>query len=363
MNSALFSPYKVLFVDDEAMAVKYFRQTLEDTVGVLTATSVDEAIAILGAEHAHIGVLVTDQRMPGKQGTSLLQYACEHYPHITRILATAYADLTDAIAAVNSGEIFRYIKKPWDSEQLIVDIKIAMDVFVLTQERDELINAKMSVFQQLVVLGRIKDLVLMGTALQVQFAQAPSAIKSFLTDAQQLLNAAGQRLSVDVDQLDLAQNLVVETQRSTALMAELARPYVAHAMTPVQEKWSLAMQVDLQALHWPAHPAYTQMKEALLLCYQSPPALTVQGNALEIKGAPVQGPQHPWGVLTDDVGDDLTQATQWLRLYLWAAECGLAVRLQQHTATELCMSLSQATGQLQGTDAQWLDDLFDQFSH
>lgn len=221
----------------------------------------------------------------------------------------------------------------------------------------------MSVFQQLVVLGRIKDLVLMGTALQVQFAQAPFAIKSFLTDAQQVLNAAGQRLAVDVDQLDLGQNLVLESQRSTALMTELARPHVAHAMTPVQEKWSLAMQVDLQALDWPAHPAYTHMNEALLLCYQSPPTLTAQGNALEIKGTPAQDPQHPWGVLTADIGDDLTQATQWLRLYLWATECGLAVRLQQHTTTQLCMSLSQATDQLQGIDAQWLDDLFDQFSH
>lgn len=362
MNPALPGPYKVLFVDDEAMAVKYFSQTLEDTLTVLTAGSVDEAIAILDAEHAHIGVLVTDQRMPGKQGTSLLEYARDNYPQITRILATAYADLTDAIAAVNSGEIFRYIKKPWDPDQLLVDIKIAMDVFVLTQERDELITAKMSVYQRLVVLGRVKDLVLISVALQAQLPQAQAATRRFLTDAHEQLHSAGQSYVLDVDQLDLGQNLVVETQRSTALMAELGRQPVAPAMSPAQEQWGQALQAQIQALHWPAHPTYTNMQGALWPCYQNPPALTVQGQTLEIKGAPAQDPWCLWGVLTANLGADLAQASQWLRFYLWAAECGLAVSLQKHTEAELWIALSPVTAQAPDTDAQWLDDLFDQFA-
>ncbi len=362
MSPALLSPYKVLFVDDEAMAVKYFSQTLEDTLTVLTAGSVDEAIAILDAEHAHIGVLVTDQRMPGKQGTSLLQYARENYPHITRILATAYSDLTDAIAAVNNGEIFRYIRKPWDSDQLIVDIRIAMDVFALTQERDELINAKMSVFQQLVMLGRIKDLVLIGAALETQLPQAQAAIRNFLTDAHQVLSTADHGFAVDVDQLDLGHNLVVETQRSAALMAELARPPVAQAMTPAQEQWRQALQAHIQALHWPEHHGYANMQGALLSCYQSPPAMTVQGHKIEIKGDPAQDSRHLWSVLTANVGADFAQASQWLRFYLWAAACGLEINLQKHTGSELCISLSPATAPVQGLDEQWLEDLFDQFS-
>ncbi|MES2771280.1 MAG: response regulator [Pseudomonadota bacterium] len=367
MNQALLSPYKVLFVDDEAMAVKYFKQTLEDSLTVLTAGSVDEAITILDAEHAQIGVLVTDQRMPGKQGVALLHYAREHYPQITRILATAFSDLSDAIAAVNSGEIFRYIKKPWDPDQLIVDIKIAMDIFALQLERDELITAKMSVYQQLVMLGRVKDLVLISGALQAQMPQALTAIRHFLSDAHQALNATEHGFVVAVDQLDLGQNLVVETHRSSALMAALmSAPMSAPtppAMSPEQAQWNQAWPTHRDALRWPEQPAYTQMQAALWLCYQQPPTCAVQAESLEIKGVPAQNPGRLWGVLTENIGAELIQATQWLRFYLWAAECGLAVRVQKHTESELCLSLCRASAEATADiDGQWLDDLFDQFA-
>ncbi len=104
----------ILFVDDEANAGKYFAKVFARNFTVITRESVDDAEAVLDERGDDIAILVTDQRMPKRSGTDLLKYCVDTHPHIIRILTTAYAELDAAITAVNSGEIFRYIVKPWD---------------------------------------------------------------------------------------------------------------------------------------------------------------------------------------------------------------------------------------------------------
>ncbi|MGB0712375.1 MAG: response regulator, partial [Gammaproteobacteria bacterium] len=125
----------ILFVDDEPKALKYFRLAIEKDYPVLTAESVAAALEIL-EEHAHrIGVLISDQRMPVAAGVTLLKTARERYPAIVRMLTTAYSELDAAVDAVNSGEIHRYIPKPWDIERLRIELVQAMQLFELRQER------------------------------------------------------------------------------------------------------------------------------------------------------------------------------------------------------------------------------------
>ena len=109
---------KILFVDDEPQALKYFDKALSKDFAVLTAGSVSAAIAILEEQHEDIAVVITDQRMPKQKGIELLQYTHQHHPQIVRMLTTAFCEIDNAIDAINSVEVFRYISKPWDLDDL-----------------------------------------------------------------------------------------------------------------------------------------------------------------------------------------------------------------------------------------------------
>ncbi|MFT5275614.1 MAG: DNA-binding NtrC family response regulator [Saprospiraceae bacterium] len=109
---------KILFVDDEHQALKYFNKALSNDFSVLTADSVASAIEILEQHHHEIAVVITDQKMPKQEGIELLQYTHEHHPSIVRMLTTAFCEIDDAIDAINSVEVFRYIAKPWDLDNL-----------------------------------------------------------------------------------------------------------------------------------------------------------------------------------------------------------------------------------------------------
>jgi two-component system response regulator PhcR len=106
----------VLFVDDEPTSRKWFAREFGDEFRVVTAGSADEALALLGARNTDIGVLVTDYRMPERDGMKLLRAVQREFRHVIRLLATAYAEKDVAIAAVNQGKVLRILEKPLDGD-------------------------------------------------------------------------------------------------------------------------------------------------------------------------------------------------------------------------------------------------------
>ena len=102
----------VIYADDEELARKYFARSAGSDYEVLLASDADEAMSILRREGARVTILVTDFRMPGRHGGELLRQVSQEYPHIVRILVTAYADKDALQDAVNSGEVFRILEKP-----------------------------------------------------------------------------------------------------------------------------------------------------------------------------------------------------------------------------------------------------------
>lgn len=102
----------ILYVDDERMACKYFASAVGTDYEVLTALSADAAIDIVSDPKNRVGVLVTDYRMPGRDGGDLLRQIENEYPHIVRILVTAYVDKSVLMETINSGEIFQILEKP-----------------------------------------------------------------------------------------------------------------------------------------------------------------------------------------------------------------------------------------------------------
>ncbi|WP_144149270.1 response regulator [Paraburkholderia sp. BCC1884] len=154
-NDTPESPLAIIFVDDEATAVKYFQRAIGSLAPVLTGGSVEEGKALLD-EHGHkVGVLVSDQRMPGEFGNELLRYASERFPHVVRILTTAYSEIDQTVAAVNLGHIHRYIKKPWDITALRMELKQALELADLRKERDQLLREKLAVLQKQTLATRV----------------------------------------------------------------------------------------------------------------------------------------------------------------------------------------------------------------
>jgi two-component system response regulator PhcR len=102
----------VVYVDDEELARKYFARSAGSDYEVLLASDADEALTILRLEGPRVAVVVTDFRMPGRHGDDLLRQVSHEYPHIVRILVTAYADGNALQETVNSGEVFRILEKP-----------------------------------------------------------------------------------------------------------------------------------------------------------------------------------------------------------------------------------------------------------
>ena len=116
----------VLVVDDEALSRKWFCRTFEKEFRIEAAASVDEALELLRVRGAEIAVLVTDYRMPGRNGLELLRAVQHGYRHIVPLLSTAYAEKEMAIAAVNEGRVFRILEKPLDEQAARQALRDAM---------------------------------------------------------------------------------------------------------------------------------------------------------------------------------------------------------------------------------------------
>ncbi len=179
------SPFAILYVDDEEKALKYFRMAYAGDFPIITATSVTQALDILEEQAEDIGILLTDQRMPGQQGVDLLKQARTRWPNIVRILTTAYSDLGDAIEAVNSGEILRYVTKPWDIQALRIELRHTMSFFQLRRERDLLMEEKFSVRQRMLQQDRLRDLLVIAGGLK-NLRNSHHALSAYANDLTKL---------------------------------------------------------------------------------------------------------------------------------------------------------------------------------
>jgi two-component system probable response regulator PhcQ len=148
----------ILYVDDEPTALKYFQRALHAHATVLTAGSVEEGKRMLDQHAESISVLVSDQRMPGAYGNELLFYAWDRYPHIVRILTTAYSEMAHTVEAVNQGQIHRYIQKPWEMGALRMELRQAVELARLRREHAQLLREKLLIRQKQAVANRIGTL-------------------------------------------------------------------------------------------------------------------------------------------------------------------------------------------------------------
>jgi two-component system probable response regulator PhcQ len=172
--------YAVLYVDDEEMALKYFERTFGKEFRILTANNAAEGLRIIEAQGDEIGILITDQRMPGEKGVDLLQRAMQLRPALVRMLVTAYADFGVTVDAVNLGSIFRYVSKPIQVEDMRNTLHRAMEFFIVMQERDDLLREKLSVLQNILIIDRVLSLGVLSAGVGNHLRNPLQAVQSFL---------------------------------------------------------------------------------------------------------------------------------------------------------------------------------------
>lgn len=180
--------HTLLVVDDEPDVVKSVRDLFRLDYKVLTATSAAEALTLLEAEPVH--VVMTDQRMPEMTGVQFLGRAKEQYPEAIRLLFTGYADVRSVVDAINQGQVWRYITKPWDPEELAAIVREACERYDLVHERNGLLD---TLRQQNAELERANADLARANELKHAFIQVAShELRTPLTILQGMVRLAGQ---------------------------------------------------------------------------------------------------------------------------------------------------------------------------
>jgi response regulator RpfG family c-di-GMP phosphodiesterase len=129
--------WTVLCVDDEPNILAALRRLLRGSgYRVLSANSGAEALALM--ERESVDLVISDMRMPMMDGAQLLEQVCRRWPDTLRLLLTGYADMASTMAAINRGEVYRYITKPWHDQELLLTLRQAFERQALARDKRRL---------------------------------------------------------------------------------------------------------------------------------------------------------------------------------------------------------------------------------
>lgn len=139
---------RILCVDDEQNVLKSLeRFFIDDNYEILCAASGEEGLEIM-QKVAPVQIVISDYRMPGMNGVEFLKEVCSRWPDTVRIVLSGYADTSAVVSAINEGQIYKFIPKPWDENELRVAISNSIDRYFLYKKNLQLIGE----------LKRLKDM-------------------------------------------------------------------------------------------------------------------------------------------------------------------------------------------------------------
>jgi two-component system NtrC family sensor kinase len=191
----------VLFVDDEEPNLVVFEAVCGDEFPVLTASSGSAGLELM--KQHEIGVVLTDQRMPGMTGIELLEKVEVDYPDAIRLLITAYSDLQAAEDAINRGHVRRYMRKPWEPETLRAELRDAIDLYHLNTRVKEL-------EQRLLDTERAYSLSVVAAGLADEIRNPVGWIRNNLTVIETSVDAAVAALEDSAPNVDRARGTLAQ---------------------------------------------------------------------------------------------------------------------------------------------------------
>ena len=174
MSEAITSP-TLLFVDDEPGILSALRRLFRPHgYRIFIAEGGAAGLEIL--EKEAVDLVISDMRMPEMDGAAFLKEVRNRWPKVMRILLTGYADITSTVAAINQGEIYRYIAKPWDDNEIVTIVREAMERLHL-----ELENQRLSALTQ----AQNDELKTLNANLEQKVAERTAELRQALTFVEQ----------------------------------------------------------------------------------------------------------------------------------------------------------------------------------
>ena len=131
--SETLAPATLLFVDDEPGILSSLRRLFRPH-GYRILVAESGALGLAELEKTPVDLVISDMRMPEMDGATFLKAVRQRWPDTVRILLTGYADVTSTVAAINEGEIYRYVSKPWDDNEIVNTVREALERYRLKQE-------------------------------------------------------------------------------------------------------------------------------------------------------------------------------------------------------------------------------------
>ncbi len=148
-------PYGVLYVDDEINNLNSFKAAFRRDFEIYTAQSAREGRKVLDSNE--IGVIITDQRMPGMTGIEFLESILAVYPDTIRILLTGFSDMNAVMDAINRGQVYKYLVKPWQNDELKLYIQNALEIYHLRRENKDLAHKLQLANKELELLNKSRN--------------------------------------------------------------------------------------------------------------------------------------------------------------------------------------------------------------
>jgi response regulator RpfG family c-di-GMP phosphodiesterase len=234
MSEAIAAP-TLLFVDDEPGILSALRRLFRPHgYQIFIAEGGAAGLEILAREH--IDLVISDMRMPEMDGATFLKEVRARWPNVMRILLTGYADITSTVAAINQGEIYRYVSKPWDDNEIVAIVAEAIEHQTLKRENQRLSALTQSQNEELKTLNASLEQKVADRTAEVRQAlafveQSHSELKkSFMTSVQVFAGLIELRSGTVGSQISGHGRRVAEHARSVAKRLSLPDTEVQNIM-------------------------------------------------------------------------------------------------------------------------------------
>ena len=228
--------YRILIVDDEEDNLALLYRTLRSRYEVTKATSAIEALEILKSNQ--FDCILSDHKMPLMDGVEFLKRVYDMWPRTMRLLVTAYSDVKILIDAINYAKIYRYIKKPYSPDELLMIVENALETYQLKIDNENLIQDLKELFsgtvKAIIEALDAKDSFTLGRSRRVAFYALKIVNKMSLTPTEaNRIELAG--LLHDIGMIGVAEEILNKSQKLTDEEFEKVKMHVQYSVKILED--------------------------------------------------------------------------------------------------------------------------------
>lgn len=242
--------YKLLLVDDEPDNLAFMYRTLRHDYELVKTTSPLEALEIL--KHETFDAILSDHKMPEMDGVEFLKRCCEVAPNSMRLLITAYSDAGILIDAINYAKIYRYVKKPYTPEELVLTVSNTMEYHQLKTDNEVLIKDMKELFSgtitAIIEALDAKDSFTLGRSRRVTFYTMKIAEAMDLDDELKGKIELASMLH-DIGMIGISDDILSKMENLTPEEFEEIKKHVAHGVRILEDIKQLKQVVEIIKYH------------------------------------------------------------------------------------------------------------------